>query len=70
MEDILTPKTVFIIETALVTKFAQHFKIIFTSNDGKMLLYLKDTCETFRVSAKGAQAILLQKIDMRFMYQV
>ena len=35
MEEILTPGTVFIFETALVKNFAQQFKIIYTSNDGK-----------------------------------
>jgi hypothetical protein len=35
MEEILTPETDFILERGLVTNFAQQFKHIYTSNDGK-----------------------------------
>ena len=35
MEEILTPETVLTLERALVTSFAQPFKIIYMSNDGK-----------------------------------
>jgi hypothetical protein len=69
MEETLTPETVFTLETALVTYFVQHFKIIYMSNNGKILLYLKANCETFRVSANGVRAILLQQINMWCKYQ-
>jgi hypothetical protein len=42
MEEILTAGSVFILERALVTNFAQQFKIIYTSNDGKYASLFKD----------------------------
>jgi hypothetical protein len=35
MEEILTPETVFKLERAIETNFAQQFKIIYISNDGE-----------------------------------